>query len=445
MRIAFYSSGGMSPQSAFTPALTFFPKRAHSWDEIAQKYSEHTIDVFAVLPASHLIDAKGSDILLRPSNVNYHVLPQDVSVNTIADIIADTHPDCAVAYSLPDAGLDWNPVRDAMVGEQLAQKGIRVLAHTRKTAMNCFKKYDTNRIVRESGYNAANGIYVQGLLYYADRRNPDIDKNVYKEYLRQRLSMLRFPVVVKPAAGSGSVGISIAGDVDEVIGNLDAIDIECDMVVEEKVEGSNFGIEIYGVPGNYSITEPVIFSMTGDGVTDPFASVKFGPVSHSKYKVDELKAQIEGLAGKMKFSGIAEIDLIFDGDKWHVIEINPRFSLLTAVGSAMRGDNIFDPLMAAAQGTKCFEDKPCKYTIDFKSDVLEDDTIEEIIRGRDHIKSVMKFECRVADGVDVGYCEWIMAAETKEGLKSYLLELQEAYPQLITETIMGSADQLGVM
>ena len=121
--------------------------------------------------------------------------------------------------------------------KKLKKKGITVLAHSRKTAMNCFKKYDTNRVVRESGHNAANGVYVQGLLYYADRRNPDIDHNVYKEYLKERLTVLDFPVVVKPAAGSGSVGISVAGSIGEVIKVLDAIDTECDMVVEEKVEG----------------------------------------------------------------------------------------------------------------------------------------------------------------------------------------------------------------
>ncbi|MCR4806398.1 MAG: ATP-grasp domain-containing protein [Lachnospiraceae bacterium] len=445
MKIAFYSTGGMSPDSAFTPALTFFPKRAALWDDLADRYKDHTIDVYVVLPATHLIDSRGTKVLARPERVNYHILPQEASIDEIAGIIAADRPDCAVAYSLPDAALDWNPVRDAMVGLRLAKAGIRVLSHGKKTAMNCFKKYDTNRIVRNAGFNTATGVYVQGLLYYSDRRNPEINHNVYKEFLRDQIDLLDFPVVVKPAAGSGSVGISIANDTDEVLRQLDSIDAECDMVVEEKVEGYNFGIEIYGTPGYYAVTEPVMFSMTGDGVTDPFASVKYGPVDHEKYRVDLLKKEMVELAEKMSFCGIAEIDLIFSGNKWYVIEINPRFSLLSAVGCAMREENMFEALMRLATGTVPVIDGDKNLcALDFKSGVLDDDKIEEVVNNCDSIKSVMKFECRVAEGVDVGYCEWVMAGRSREELAAAMAAVGKAYPDIMTDAVRESAGQLGV-
>ena len=62
--------------------------------------------------------------------------------------------------------------------------------------------------------------------------------------------------------------------------------------MEERIDGMNFGVEIYGDPDGYVVSDPIIFSTGKDGVTDPFNSVKYGPIRDESYHVDELKEQV---------------------------------------------------------------------------------------------------------------------------------------------------------
>ena len=68
------------------------------------------------------------------------------------------------------------------------------------------------------------------------------------------------------------------------------------MLVEEWIRGENFGIEIYGVPGKYLVTPAIRFSASDVGVTDPFASVKFGPVLDETYEIATLDSEMRRLA-----------------------------------------------------------------------------------------------------------------------------------------------------
>ena len=88
---------------------------------------------------------------------------------------------------------------------------------------------------------------------------------------------MNFPVIVKDTLGAGSIGVEIMNSYEEVESFLNSNRNNSDIMVEELIQGEQFGTEIHGVEGRYSVLPPIAFSVTKEGISDPLSSVKFGP------------------------------------------------------------------------------------------------------------------------------------------------------------------------
>ena len=110
---------------------------------------------------------------------------------------------------------------------------------------------------------------------------------------------------------------------------------DADLIIEEMINGEQFGTEIHGTKGNYTILPPFKCRLNDQGVTDNLHYVKYGPILDEKYRVEELRSMLRRLAEEMGIEGCAQADLAFDGDKWVIIEVNPRMSGMTAAGAAV--------------------------------------------------------------------------------------------------------------
>ena len=113
-------------------------------------------------------------------------------------------------------------------------------------------------------------------------------------------------------------------------------------MVEELIQGEQFGTEIHGIEGRYSVLPPIAFSVNKDGITDPLNSVKFGPVTDPAYHFEKVQE-----------------DLVYRNGEWFIIEINPRWSGMTTTTAAMEGRNPLAIFVDSILGTdKNYSMKP---------------------------------------------------------------------------------------
>ena len=162
-----------------------------------------------------------------PERVAYRFLDGTESAEEIAVKIAETHPDVAIAFSIPIMPYDWSALRDAMVGEELRRRGIKTISHSTGFALDSFQKEKCTAFLRKNGFHAAGSVMVQNSLFHY------------------------FPVVIKPTVFSGAVGFTVSQDYDDAVKVLDEWKPDSDILVEEKIDGEIFGIEIYGAEGQY--------------------------------------------------------------------------------------------------------------------------------------------------------------------------------------------------
>ncbi len=428
-KIALFCTGGMGPECPYTAEMTYFPRRAADWDRCATE--DLSITFYVILPGTHVVDALGGKLTDIPEKVRYVPLSLDSSTDEIADLIASDKPDVAVAVSVPEIPYDWDQVRDAVIAKKLNARGIKTIAHEPDAAMITFEKFSMNELLSQNGFHVARHLLVKSNLFFAEQ-DPGILKNIYREYVAYTLSEFHFPVVIKPDCCAGSVGLSVVKTPEEAMNILNDGDPRVDMLVEEWIRGENFGVEIYGVPGNYLVTPAIKFSVSEEGVTDPFASVKFGPVLDEKYEIPTLDSEMQRLAELLQLKGAAEIDLMFSEGKWFIIEVNPRYSLLTLMPASMREKSVFSPYVETALDEITPMDRDhLKQVVDFKAQMLSDERMQALKDKYPFITYIMRFRLAVSKTDEVGYCEFVVVGDTKEELMEHINSMKEAEPDLI--------------
>ncbi|MBQ6442802.1 MAG: ATP-grasp domain-containing protein [Lachnospiraceae bacterium] len=428
-KLAFFCSGGMGPECPYTAEMTYLPRRASDWDACVTDDLEITF--YVILPGTHVVDALAGKLTDTPEKVRYVPLSLESSVDEIADLIAEYQPDVAVALSVPEVPYDWDQVRDAIIAQKLKERGIRTISHTPDTAMLAFEKFSMNELLSRNGFHVAKHFLVNANLYFA-QQDPGVLKNLYREYVSFTLSKFRFPVVIKPDCSAGSVGVSVAKTLEEAEKILAGGDPHVDVIVEEWIKGDNFGVEIYGAPGKYLVTPAIMFSASEEGVTDPFASVKFGPVLDEKYEIEALDREMHRLAELLQLEGAAEIDLMFSEGKWYIIEVNPRYSLLTLMPASMRGKSVFAPYVETALGEIPAMDRThLKQVVDFKAQMLSDERMQQLKDSYPFITYIMRFRLAVTKTEEVGYCEFVVIGDTKEELMKHIDLLKKNEPDLM--------------
>ena len=148
-QIVFYCSGRNELPPPRIDGIQFFPERASMWDELSKRLPDVSISVWFTPPGEFAVDMGNIQTnetvsaykpVRSPERVAYRFLDGTESVEEIAGKIAETHPDVAVAFSIPIMPYDWSALRDAMVGEELRRRGIKTISHSTRFALESFQR-----------------------------------------------------------------------------------------------------------------------------------------------------------------------------------------------------------------------------------------------------------------------------------------------------------------
>jgi pyrrolysine biosynthesis protein PylC len=130
----------------------------------------------------------------------------------------------------------------------------------------------------------------------------------------------KFPVLGKPSQGSGSKGVRIFQDLDSLKNWFGPEFPPSDWVLEEFLDGSEHSLEVVGRPGNYRVMQ----------VTDLYVDQVFDcqrVVAPSNLPLN-LIADFEQLsltiAEALKLHGIMDVEVVFSGGEFRVLEIDAR-------------------------------------------------------------------------------------------------------------------------
>lgn len=462
MRILFYSTSSSlyDGEHIFSKTL---PSWAEQWDFLAEKHPEHEFIIASQLPGMFLLDLNGMKIEQKSEKIQYHLIQND-SEKKIAEEMAALKPDLTLALSFYVMPYDWLTVKDAMVADFLRQMGIRTICHSVETALICFDKWRTHEFLEKIGVNCAKAVYMHHELYINGGNRRELKSNVYRDAIFHQIKKLKFPVIIKDTTGLSSFGADVVNNFEEALGILRSKKTTSDRIIEEMISGEQFGCEIYGKfdekkgRGDYIILPPFLFSVNQYGITSPKQSVKIGPfleeneALNEKYRLTELKKMLLKLANSLKLDGIAQVDLVFNGKKWFVIEVNPRLSGMSTTYAASTGlplsEVIFEYLMNSAQGTQGaqssqrfgFQFKP---TVNIKFPIMPEERLLEL-KALPYTAFVNQIENRAARQIrEQGYCEVIVTGETRDELLENLCDLRERFADIAEEHFFETAIFLG--
>ena len=437
MKIVFFNTASTKPASGSGVWVSYFPSRAEAWDELAEQYPEHEFVLITKLPALYLIDRDQNGNIAKLSDKIKYVFIDDEhnSPDEIFELIKQQEPEIAVAISTPNIPIDWNFIKESVIGEKLEAAGIPVIAHEMLTAISFYDKWRSQLALRSFGFGYAKGIYIHHDQFTLEKNNPAYTNNVYKEYVLYRVSQFDYPVIIKDTIGAGSLGLQVAKNFEQAKEIILSDQITSDIMVEEMILGESFGTEIHGVEGNYHVLPPFSFSMDDEGITNPMYSVKFGPVTADKYNIPQLQESLRQLAESFHFAGSAQVDLIFRDGKWYIIEVNPRWSGMTTTAAAAEGRNPYDIYAESAIGGTVDYSKweNLKYTLNFKIPATDDETLKKL-NSREHVKFIMVTISYVK------YCEVVIGGcDTKEDLLAELDAIKAEFPELVSDAVVKNA------
>lgn len=464
MRIVVYSTNSNRFEAA-DYEITSFPSRAHEWEAVASAYPEHRFVLATQLPGTFLLDLSGGGLGEKAPSVEYAVLRGRVPA-ALADEIALLRPDLAIAYSFWEPPFDWMALQDSMIGERLREKGIRTLCNPSRSQLLCFDKAEASRFFAARGFNCARCVHVKRELYWCERGNSAIESNVYKEYIFRELETLRYPVIVKPAYGLSSYSMLRAVSPRQVVACLNSGKTKTDSLVEEYIDGIQAGAEIYGRKGAYNVLPPFLFSTDKWGITSPKQGIKLGPVLPVascggadgtagvglRRSLGALEQTLTRLATELELDGVAQVDLVFSGGKWYIIEVNPRLSGLSDTNAIAFGKSPIERLLEEALGQPscghretplCGLPPRPRPVCNFKIPIMPQEDLRKIA-SLPYIRAVRQLENKAArQKREVGYSEIILEGE--DGFASitrHLKELESLFPGSVDPAFFAKLEEM---
>jgi D-alanine-D-alanine ligase-like ATP-grasp enzyme len=466
MNIVFYSNN-----SNYFDSETFLINTLPSWreqfEELQKNHPEHTFYAVTQKPGMFLTTSD------TPAHENV-ILYQTDNTEEIVSIIKKLNPDLAIALSFWTVPYDWLPVKDSLICERLRELGIKVICHPLETTMLCFNKQETHAFLEKYNINCAKALFVNHDLYFSADSKKEVRYNVYKEAVIKKLEKMRLPLIIKDPLGLSSYGMQLVNTLGEARAYLNSRKNNSDRIVEEYICGQQFGCEIYrAANGNCVILPPFKFSVNQYGITSPKQSVKFGPLfsdeDRVRYKLEDLYKMLSLLAEKLELCGPAQVDLVFDDEKWYVIEVNPRLSgmttsywcaykeifgsspNMTSIQSDMTGElNFYDFILSMLsvipmpQNTVISvpDTETCSYTLNIKFPILPEEKLQQLY----HIPGV-SFLCQTEDKAarqerETGYCEAIITGKTKNALLETLTTIESSIPEIIEPQFFNTAKKM---
>jgi len=438
-RVVFYSSNSKHRDKSSN--CTVFPKWSRQWDEMAKRHPDYDITLVLQLNGRYFLDITDGELSDKPENITLKILPMEAKLPEFLQAVEELKPDIAVAMPGPVSGYDWNGLRDAAIAEGLRKKGIDTFCYSTDTAMNCFDKWRTHQILKNGGFRIPDALYLHYELFKTDKLGEACTGNVYQEYILWETENMKMPVVIKSTTGSSSMGIYIAKDYEDAKAYLLSDRLTEDVILEEFLEGEEYGAEVHGDRGNYYVSPPFrIFNTVPGQLNDPLGqtTIKYGPILDPKLHIEEVRSELKRLAELMGFSGIMEVDLVLVQDKWYILEINNRWSGLTTLITASQGRLPYDVYMDEAVGAAVdYNDtKNLSFSCQFKMPDVKEDTLSKIA-SEPSMKSIIKYDVRLPgrepftfnDAVTGGYA-------SMEELLAGLSSLQKKYPDEIPEALI---------
>ncbi|WP_147615838.1 ATP-grasp domain-containing protein [Treponema pectinovorum] len=454
MRILFYSTSS----SVYDENLVSktFPTYAQEFEDLAKKYAEYDFIIATQLPGMFLLDLSHDELAFKAKSVQYEIIKEDKE-EEIADFLETLKPDLAIAVTFYTVPFDWLTAKDALVAEYLEKKGIKTICHNLQTALDCFDKWKTHNLLQRLNIKTPKAVYIHHELFINAANRTFVKSNVYKSAVLHEIEELNFPVIIKDTTGFSSYGTDVLENFEQVKNFLKSKKFTSDKIVEEFIKGAHLGTQIIGKPKGrkivYEIEPPFLFSVNKYGITSPKQSEKAGPVNSKRYKIHKLNKILKHLSRACRFKGIAQVDLIFDGKDWFVIEINPRLSGMTTTYAHMQGKTVCETFLDSAQfllkqsdGAKKTRTKRQKskyyFTLNIKLSLADEYESKEFLK-KSYIKKVYEIKNLAAQQLrERGYCELILTAKTKDELLENLEDLNNTYAQKMEKIFYENAKEL---
>ncbi len=367
----------------------------------------------------------------QQEKISYKLLKGKTS-EEMATEIANEKPDLAIQASVWTEPFDWISIQDSYIGEILKSKGIKTVCNSVETSLLCFNKKRTRDFLFSNDFNVAKSVYVHHELFRIERSQKEILNNPYQEVILNRIKNLKYPVIIKDTFGLSSYGMDVAKTFPMAKNILFSKKNSGDRLVEEYIDGLQFGTEIYGTPGNYTIFPPFLFSTNQYGITSPKQSIKVGPFTNRKFHIDELYKTLTDLAEKLELCGIAQVDLIFKDGKWFIIEINPRISGMSETVAVSADKTLYELLLdSALQKNK--KEQNLKYVCSIKFPIVKEEIQQKLFDFKNvfYVRQIQNKNAR--QHREEGFCEVIFGKEENpkelkndlENLKNSFLDIME--------------------
>lgn len=471
MCVVFYSSCS----NHFDPKIVHIktmPSWAQEWGRVAAAFPQHKFVIATMLPAMFLLDYD-KDGVLRPDDGIERVALKGGGAKEIAQEILELRPDIAVAASFWITPYDWLGLEDAMVADILRGQGVKVVSHSAAAQAICFDKKSASDFLRANGFSCAKSVYVDYELFWAERKKSEVCHNVYREYVFRQIERLSFPVIIKDTVGLSSYGMEVVHTAGAVKNYLESKKFNSNRLVEEFLDGPQFGTEVHVTKradgaASVDVFPPLLYSVNQYGICSPKQSVKLGPLALSRYKCDELKSELERLARLLDFEGIAQVDLVFHKDKWHIIEINPRLSgssaaialikgktlpriltdfALAAAGQGGESKNCGDEKVSACASSAIKKDglwkeRPPLY-LNIKFPNLTPEQMEAL-----YALPYVHYLCQTDNDAakqrrEMGFCEILIGGSPQPNdLLLQLKEIEEKFPKIIEPAFFDTAEKM---
>ncbi|MEV6999691.1 ATP-grasp domain-containing protein [Streptomyces sp. NPDC093982] len=260
----------------------------------------------------------------------------------LAHEVAAWGADAAVSISLPCE----NALRDATVKAILDALGIPTVMTPLPSTLALCDKWETKQLLARAGLDTPRGVKVDSDLL-AGR---GVAFPAYTDALRASAAGIGYPLLSKPLWDSTSMGIRALPDAAALDAYL-ADPPEVSAVIEECVAGALCSVDVVGEPGKYRVL-PVCW--TGTAGTEPvftFADLRWsGPRPQADADFEPVAAKLIALCEDLGVHGSVNVDMIYTGSRYVVLEINPRIGGATTLSCAASTTNTFDALAAMARG-----------------------------------------------------------------------------------------------
>lgn len=129
-----------------------------------------------------------------------------------------------------------------------------------------------------------------------------------------------FPVMVKPDGGSGSTGVRVVRDAEELGRLLPGRDISEKKVIQEFVPGPTYSLEVIGRPGSYATLQVTDLSM--DRSYD--CKRVCAPSAMAPSLVEEFEKLSIQVASQIRLRGIMDMEVVLSSQGLKILEIDAR-------------------------------------------------------------------------------------------------------------------------